>query len=125
MAERLLDLIPDTEGAPPISGKSLQAATGASDHQVRSGVRLLRDLNTDGKWPLVSCHQGYYFTLRENEVQNFQSRNALVSMALLRRGLTGAIVPWLVKTGATDYQIQLARRQVNRLLEDLRDLVRT
>jgi hypothetical protein len=108
-------------GSDWISGDDLADVTGLTRGQVGSAVAYLRDSEPD--FPLVSGPEGYRFSIDEADVNRYQASAVRTAQTRIRRSWRGVIRPYLTAIAADPMTIRRHTKAMERLLEDLDDLV--
>jgi hypothetical protein len=115
----IFDNIPKGVDAQPISGADLADRTGLSYVQVLAGAAYLRDNYPE--LPLVSSKAGYLFSAEPQRVHAFWHWRMSCALTIVRRLMTGVIIPFLNTLGDTP-TTRLVRKQFERAVEDLEAL---
>lgn len=124
-AERVLEHIPTTADATPVSVATLCAKTGLTTEQVRLGVAELRDLFTStSDAPLLSGPRGYAFSFDAHQNEAFRQSRAKTAHTIIRRSWHGAIKRYLATLPPDRAKEgRLITKGFERVLDDLGELV--
>jgi hypothetical protein len=114
-------LIPG-DGEQPLPRDELIYLSGLAPGQVDRAVAAIRERYPD--LPLVSDRNGIRFTMDEEAVRKFRVSRARIAQTSIRRSYRGAFLPYLQHAGIPDREISWMTRQINRLLEDMDDMIR-
>lgn len=99
----------------------LQARTNLTYGQVEAAIAYLRENFPD--FPLVSSpQQGVRFSVDPRDVRAFAKWRVSTAVTILSRCFTGSVAPYLSQLGDHRQEVSV-RRQFERTLEDLGDLV--
>lgn len=110
-----------------ITGRTLEAETGLSEHQRSAGINWGR-LNycPTQDWSLVSGRRGYRFCQASRQVASFIVPRLKSASTTLRVGYYGAQRPLMQHLAAhgnlTEAALRTADKHLLRALEDIRDL---
>jgi len=109
---------------PPISVPELVALTGLRSQKIHHAVGMLRDegVKADGR-PLVSDSDGYRFTFEESDIGGFRSRQTRRAHTTMRRLWNGVLKPYLATLPPGSSEVKDAKKHMERVLEDLGDLL--
>jgi hypothetical protein len=109
------------EDEDPMPMAELIELTGLARHQVTKAVAAIRERHPD--LPLVSDRNGIRFTMDADAVRRFRNTAARTALTRIRRGYRGVLLPYLDQSGASEAEVRRIKRQFDRVLEDVEDLV--
>jgi hypothetical protein len=119
---RVSEHIPADDDTPDrISHDDLVLYSGLTESQVNTAVAAIRERHPE--LPLVSDRTGIRFTMDGEAVRRFRNTAARTAMTRIRRGYRGVLLPYMEVSGASEAQIRQIRRQFERVLEDIEDLL--
>jgi hypothetical protein len=113
-----VSLVIPGDGEAPIALDDLALVSGHTRDEVNQAVAAMRERYPE--LPLVSDCHGIRFTMDGEAVRRFRRAGATQAMTLIRRRFRGAVIPALTGDEAA---IRRVTRQVDRLLEDIEELL--
>jgi hypothetical protein len=122
-AAQVFQHIPTADEDRWVSGVELQRLTGLKYMQVIYGIQYLKD--NFPEFPLVSMpKRGYRFSLDGRDVRAHGQWRMKTAYTVVRHAYRGAIAPYLQHLQKSDGPlVPVVRRQFERALEDLGDLI--
>jgi hypothetical protein len=110
-----------TDGQDPKPVDEAAFDAGLIRYEFNQATAAIRERYPD--LPLVSDRNGIRFTLDPDAVDRYRRARLSQAETLIRRTVRGVIEPFKRAVGASDAEVRVVERSVQRLMEDIRELI--